>query len=75
MLVPEPETPNKLITGLTVFLDAFSPFAAWFLVVVILGTAALSGASRRNVAWVLVMLYLALGAFFAAVNALFIPGA
>jgi len=31
--------------------------------------------TRRNVAWVLVMLYLALGVFFAAVNALFNPGA
>jgi hypothetical protein len=75
VLVPEPDTPNKLITGLTGFLDALSPFAAWYLAVVILGTAALSGAPRRNVAWVLVMLYLALGVFFAAVNALFNPGA
>jgi hypothetical protein len=74
-LVPEPETPSKLITGLTGFLDAISPFAAWYLVVLTLGTAALSGAPRRNVAWVLVMLYLALGVFFAAVNALFNPGA
>jgi hypothetical protein len=75
VLVPEPETQTKLIKGLTGFLDALSPFAAWYLAVVTLGAAALSGAPRRNVAWVLVMLYLAFGALLAAVSALFSPGA
>jgi hypothetical protein len=41
----------------------------------VIGVAALSKAPRRNVAWVLVALYLAFGAFLAAVNALFNPGA
>src|SRR5262249_6303680 len=74
VLLPEPDTPNKLHKGLTVFLDAISPFAAWYLAVVILGTAALSGAPRRNVAWVLVTLYLAFVVFSAAIAALFSPG-
>ncbi len=74
VLLPAPETPTKLHAGLTVFLDAISPFAAWYLAVVVLGTAALSGAPRRNIAWVLVTLYLAFVAFSAAVAALFSPG-
>jgi hypothetical protein len=57
-----------------VVLDAISPFTAWYLAVVVLGTAVLSGAPRRNVAWVLVTLYLAFVAFSAAVAALFSPG-
>ncbi len=75
VLLPEPETPTKLLTGLTVFLDAISPFAAWYLAVLVLGTAALTGVPRRNVAWVLVTLYLAFVAFSAAIAALFSPGA
>jgi len=74
VLLPEPDTPTKLHKGLTVFLDAISPFAAWYLVVVVLGTAALSGAPRRNIAWVLVTLYLAFVAFSAAIAAFFSPG-
>jgi hypothetical protein len=75
VLLPEPETPTKLLTGLTVFLDAISPFTAWYLFVLVLGTAALAHMPRRNVAWVLVTLYLAFVAFSAAVAALFSQGA
>ena len=74
-LVPEPETPTKLHTGLTTFLDFIGPFEAWWLVVAVIGVAALTRAPRRNVAWVLVALYLAFGAFLAAVAAFFNPGA
>ena len=74
VLLSEPDSPTKLHTGLSVFLDAISPFAAWYLVVLVLGTAALSGAPRRNIAWVLVTLYIAFVAFSAAVAALFSPG-
>lgn len=74
VLLPEPDSPTKLHTGLTVCLDAISPFAAWYLVVLVLGTATLSGAPRRNIAWVLVTLYLAFVAFSAAIAALFTPG-
>lgn len=74
VLVPEPETPSKLLTGLSTFLDFIGPFEAWWAAVVVLGAASLSGAPRRSVAWVLVALYLALGAFIAAVSAFFSPG-
>ena len=75
VLVPEPETPNKLITGLQTFLDFIGPFEAWWVAVAVLGASALSKAPKRNVAWVLVALYLAFGAFLAAVSAFFTPGA
>jgi len=74
VLLPEPETPNKLFRGLASFLDLIGPFEAWWIAVAVLGCATLAGAPRRNVAWVLVALYLALGAFFAAVGAFFGPG-
>jgi hypothetical protein len=74
-LIPEGETPDKLRTGITMFLDFFAPFEAWRIAIAVIGVAVLSGAPRRNVAWVLVALYLAFGAFLAAVNALFNPGA
>ena len=74
-LIPEGETPDKLRTGLTTFLDFMGPFEAWWLAVGVIGVAALSGAPRRNVAWVMVALYLAFGVFLAAVAALFNPGA
>jgi hypothetical protein len=74
VLVPEPETPSKLLTGVASFLDLIGPFEAWWIAVAVLGCAALAGAPRRSVAWVLVALYLALGAFFAAVGAFFGPG-
>jgi hypothetical protein len=73
-LIPEGETPDRLRTGLTTFLDFVGPFEAWWVVVAVIGVAALTGAPRRNVAWVLVALYLAFAAFLAAVNALFNPG-
>lgn len=75
ILIPEGDPPTKLQMGLSTFLDSIGPFDAWWIVVGVIGVAALSGAPRRNVAWVLVALYLALGAFFAAVAALFSPGA
>lgn len=74
-LLPEAETPNKLHSGLTVFLDAIGPFGIWYVFVLILGASALSGAPRKNVAWVLIALYLALSGLFAAVAASFTPGA
>lgn len=75
VLVPEPETPTKLLTGLTAFLEALSPFGAWWLVVLILGAAQLSGLSRRKVAVALIATYLVLAAGGALFAALFSPGA
>lgn len=74
-ILPPVETPTKFHTGLTVFLDAISPFAAWNLFVLVLLCSSLAGASRRNVAWVLVSLYLALFAIAAVVSGFMAPGA
>lgn len=74
VLVPEGDAPSKLQSGLRGFLDLFGPFEAWWLFVAVLGAVALSGAPRKSVAWVVVALYLALGAFFAAVGAFLGPG-
>lgn len=74
-LLPEPEVATKFHTGLAVFLDALGPFGIWYLAVSILGASALSGAPRKNVAWVLGALYVALAALLAAVAGAFSPGA
>jgi hypothetical protein len=74
ILVPEGDTPSKLLSGVRTFLDLLGPFEAWWLFVAVLGASAISGAPRKNVAWVLVALYLALGAFLAAVGAFFGSG-
>src|SRR5690349_19943580 len=39
VLLPETETPSKLLTGLGVLLDALGPFSIWSLAGVIIGTA------------------------------------
>lgn len=51
--LPEADPPAKWQAMLTVVLDALGPFNIWYLVVAALGCAALSGAPRRSVAWVL----------------------
>ncbi len=73
-LLPQSDEPSKLMVGLTVFLDAISPFSAWNLVVLVLAGSTLAAAPRRSVAWVLVSLYLALFAIGAVVSAIFSPG-
>jgi len=74
-LVPMAEPPEKLQLAVAAFLDALGPFNLWFLAVVVIGAAALSGAPRKSVAWILGGLYLALAGFVAALAALFAPGA
>lgn len=73
-LLPEVERPSRLLVGLGVFLDALGPLGIWFLIVVILGVAALCGTPRRTTAWVMSGLYLALALMSAALAALFAPG-
>lgn len=51
--LPEADPPAKWHAMLTVALDAFGPFNIWFVAVAVFGCAALSGAPRRSVAWVL----------------------
>ena len=74
-LLPVEDVPTKFHTGLAVLLDAVGPFSLWYLFVTIVGCSALSGAPRKNVAWVLTALYLALTVVFAVVAAVFGPGA
>ena len=64
---------SKLLIGLGIFLDALGPFSIWYLVVGILGAAALSGAPRRSVAWVLSSLYMIIVVVSAVLTALFTP--
>ena len=71
ILLPESDPPSKLITGLGFFLDAIGPLALWGLAVVIIGAAAVSGAPRKSVGWVLGGLYVAMMVFFAALGAMF----
>lgn len=51
--LPEADPPAKWHTMANVLLDAVGPFNIWFVAVAVLGCAALSGAPRRSVAWVL----------------------
>lgn len=51
--LPEADPPAKWHTMLNVLLDAIGPFNVWYLVVAVLGCAALSGAPRRSIGWVL----------------------
>ena len=74
VLLPEIEHPTKLHTGLAVLMDSIGPFRIWYLVVLILGCSALSGAPRRNVSWVMVGLYFTMTVFIAAIAAAFTPG-
>ena len=73
-LLPEPETPNKLLLGLGVFLDAIGPLGIWFLAVVVLGVSTLARAPRKSAAWVMSGLYLALILLAAGLAAVFTPG-
>lgn len=74
ILLPEAETPSRLNVALGVILDALGPLSIWYVIVLILGAAALSGAPRKPVAWVIGGLYLAMILLFAAIGALFTPG-
>ena len=75
MLLPESDTPTKLMTGLGVFLDFLGPLQIWYLVVGILGAAALAGVPRKSAAWTLGAIYLVVGLFVAALSAMFTPAA
>lgn len=71
ILLPEVDAPSKLMIGLGVFLDGIGPFAIWYLTVGVIGAAALSGAPRKNVAWVLAGLYIVFLALMSALAAMF----
>ena len=71
VLIPDADPPSKLLSGLAAFLDGLGPLALWSVVVAIIGASVLSGAPRKQVAWVLGGLYVALLALFCALGALF----
>lgn len=76
VLLPVEDPPSKLMKGLGIFLDqGIGPFAVWYVVVLALGVAALSGAPRRSVVLALGGLWLVVIAIVSALVALFAPGA
>lgn len=60
ILLPESDAPSKLMVGLGAFLDGIGPLSLWYLAVVIIGAAFISGAPRRSVAWTLGSFYVLL---------------
>jgi hypothetical protein len=75
MLLPEMDPPSKIHVALGVLLDWIGPLSIWYLAILIIGAAALSGAPRRSTAWTVTVIYLAMGAFVAGMAALFTPAA
>jgi hypothetical protein len=73
-LLPALEEPTKFGIAVRSFLDAIGPLAIWFVAVGVIGAAALSGAPRKSVAWVLGVLYVAIALFMSAMAAMFAPG-
>jgi hypothetical protein len=73
-LLPALDEPTKLGIALRSFLDAIGPLSIWFVVGGVIGAAALSGAPRKSVAWVLGVLYVAIALFMSAMAAMFAPG-
>jgi hypothetical protein len=74
ILLPESDPPSKLMTGLGIFLDAIGPLSIWYVIVLVLGAAALSGANRKSTAWVVGGLYVLLVAFFAVLGGMMSGG-
>jgi len=75
-LLPAEDPPSKLMVGLGSFLDhGIGPFAIWYIVVLALGTAALSGAPRKSVLLTLGGVWLVVVAIFSVLAGVFAPGA
>jgi hypothetical protein len=74
VLLPEPETPSKLITAAGRFLDMLGPLGLWYAAVLVLGLSALSGAPRKAAAWVGGGIYLIFALLLAALSGLSAPG-
>jgi hypothetical protein len=76
VLLPVEDPPSKLMVGLGMFLDqGIGPFALWYVAVLAVGTAALSGAPRRSVIMVLGGVWLVVLAIMSVLAAIFAPGA
>lgn len=75
VLLPVEDPPSKLMVGLGTFLDhGIGPFAVWYLVVVALGAAALSGGPRRPVILTLGGVWLVVMGIVSVVAAVFAHG-
>ena len=76
VLLPVEDAPSRLMVGLGTFLDhGIGPFALWYLAVLALGTAALSGGPRRSVILVLGGVWLAVLVIISVLAAVLGPGA
>ena len=73
LLLPDTETPSRLMVFLGAVLDALGPLSIWYVVVLVLGASALSGAPRKQVAWVLGGVYFTLVLIFGGLGAMFTP--
>jgi hypothetical protein len=75
VLLPVEDPPSKLMVGLGTFLDqGIGPFALWYLTVLALGTAAVSGGPRRPVILALGGVWLVVIAIISVLAAVFAPG-
>jgi type IV secretory pathway VirB2 component (pilin) len=76
VLLPVEDPPSKLLVGLGTFLDhGIGPFVLWYLVVLALGAAAISGGPRRSVMLALGGIWLVVIAIISVLAAVFAPGA
>lgn len=73
-LLPDTSSPGRVMAGVIAFLDAIGPFSIWWVVVAILGAAALSRAPRPAVARAMVGVYLVFALCAAVLAAMFAPG-
>lgn len=73
ILLPPSETPSRFMTGLGAFLDGIGPLAIWYVAVLAIGASVMSGAPRKNSAWVIAGLYVVLLLFGAAMASLQVP--
>jgi hypothetical protein len=76
VLLPVEDPPSKLLVGLGTFLDqGIGPLALWYVVVVALGAAALTGGDRRRVLLTVGAVWLVVLAIVSIVAGLLAPGA
>jgi hypothetical protein len=74
--LPVETPPSKLMVGLGTFLDhGIGPFSLWYVWVLAVGAAALSGAPRRSVLLALGGVWLVVVAIISVLAAVFAPGA
>lgn len=76
VLLPVEDPPSKLMVGLGTFLDqGIGPLALWYVLVLALGAAALTGGDRRRVILTVGTVWLVVLAIVSVVAGLFAPGA